>query len=225
MCALFQCAVCSGCHQVYLAVSHRSDDNNALAQLSFQLIAQITETIHVHAVNLRCQQLHALDLLYLSHNITQRFLCQLGFQGLVLALQCFQLCQQMVNLLGYIGRSALHCLGDLLHLCFHFFIITEYAVTGQRLDTTHASCDTSLRYDLEGGDHTGILYMGTAAQLHGEISHVDHAHLIAIFLTEQCHSAGLLRLVQRHDLGHNRKGCLDLFIDDLLHLGDLFLGH
>ena len=53
----------------------------------------------------------------------------------------------------------------------------------------------------------------------------EHAHLVAVLLTEQHHRAGLLRIVHRH---HARLGARvgeDLGVDEGLHRADLLLGH
>ena len=79
MCTLLHRTVSYRSHQAYLAIQSRCNQNNAVAQLLFQLIAQITQTVHVYILNLNCQQLHAVYILYLVHNIAQRVVRQLTF--------------------------------------------------------------------------------------------------------------------------------------------------
>ena len=67
--------------------------------------------------------------------------------------------------------------------------------------------------------------MGTAAKLCGEISHLYHADLLAVFFTEEGHSACLLCLIQGHNLCFNRKGSADLCIYHIFHLFDLLRSH
>ena len=67
--------------------------------------------------------------------------------------------------------------------------------------------------------------MGTSAELFGEVSHRYDSYILAVFLTKEGHSACLLGRLHIHDLGDNRKICLDLFIYQSLYLLDLLLGH
>ena len=58
-------------HQVYFAVLFRSEYNYALSQLFLQLIAQLTESVHIHVIRFGCQQPDTPDLFYLIHYIAQ----------------------------------------------------------------------------------------------------------------------------------------------------------
>ena len=46
----------------------------AFAQLLFELVSQISKPVHVNAVNLRCEKLHAFHFFHLIHHIARRFL-------------------------------------------------------------------------------------------------------------------------------------------------------
>ena len=65
MSALLLGSLRSGGHQVHLSVLDGGNDNHALAQLLLELIAQVSQTVHVNAVHPDCQELHAVYLLYL----------------------------------------------------------------------------------------------------------------------------------------------------------------
>ena len=67
--------------------------------------------------------------------------------------------------------------------------------------------------------------MGTATEFLGEIAHGYHTYLITVLFTEQCHRTCLLCFLNTHDLCCYLQICCDLFIDDLLNLGKLFLCH
>ena len=107
MSALFHSAVSCHGQKAYLAVFAGSKDNHALAQLLFQLVAQVTETVHIHVSQFCCEKFHAFDLLYLIHNIAQSILCKLALQSLILAVECFHLALEMSNLVLQLSRSGL----------------------------------------------------------------------------------------------------------------------
>ena len=67
--------------------------------------------------------------------------------------------------------------------------------------------------------------MGSAAKFTGEITHLDHADFISVFLTKQSHSTGLLCLIQIHDDGIDRKAFRNLFIHDGFYFMDLISSH
>ena len=66
--------------------------------------------------------------------------------------------------------------------------------------------------------------MRSAAELHGEISHLHHADLLAVLLAKERHGAGL-GFLQAHDLRRHRDRLGDLRVDDILNLRDLLLCH
>ena len=62
-----------------------------------------------------------------------------------------------------------------------------------------------------------------AAQLLAEtIGERDDAHAIAVLFSEQRHGAGVERLVEIHDVGVDLDIFQDLFVHQLLNLGQLF---
>ena len=131
----------------------------------------------------------------------------------------------MSDLVHCLRRGSFQKCCDLSQFLFHFFIVIEHTVTGQCLDTAHTGCDTRLRNDLKGCDHTCIGYMGTAAQFLGEISHGNHAHTISVLFPKKSHGPCFLGVFNAHNLCHNGKCCLDLLIDHCLHLSQFLLGH
>ena len=69
---------CSRRHQPYLAVYGACQHDNAFAQLLLQLVTQIPQTVHIHAVYSGCQNLDAANLLYLIHHVAQSILRHLA---------------------------------------------------------------------------------------------------------------------------------------------------
>ena len=67
--------------------------------------------------------------------------------------------------------------------------------------------------------------MCTTTKFHREITYGYHTYFFAIFFSEQRHCSGLLCFFDRHYFGHNRNCCLDLFVDNLFHLCNLFCCH
>ena len=98
MSALLLRAVSCGSHQADLAVCGAGQYDHALTQLFLQLIAQIPETVHIYALQLGCQYLDAVYVFHLIHHVAQGILRRFALQSLVLAVQLFDLCQQMLNL-------------------------------------------------------------------------------------------------------------------------------
>ena len=67
--------------------------------------------------------------------------------------------------------------------------------------------------------------MGSAAKLHGKISHLNHPDLFAVLLTEKSHGSGLSRILKRHDAGLNGKRMSYLLVDYGFNLFKLLIGH
>ena len=98
-----------------LPLVHSCKDNNALSELLFELITQITESVHVNALNLGSKELHTLDIYDLVHDITKRSLSQLALEGLVLALErAFTSALEVCDLLSNFCRLCLQSLGSLV---------------------------------------------------------------------------------------------------------------
>ena len=67
--------------------------------------------------------------------------------------------------------------------------------------------------------------MRAAAQFLREIAHRYDADALAVFFAEQSHRPGCSRIVEGHDICADIETLADLFIDDPLHLPDLFRRH
>src|SRR5699024_5267399 len=97
--------------------------------------------------------------------------------------------------------------------------------TGHALDTADTSSHRGFADDLKQAQTGSVAHMGTAAELAGEaVFHTDNANDIAVFLSEQSHSAQLLGLSDGH-LFHLYRHSLEDFLVDLgFHLGQLLGG-
>ena len=123
------------------------------------------------------------------------------------------------------GRCCLGCPGRLLKLLFHLLIMFHKPLGCKRLNTPYTGGNTSLGNNLKICNGACIRHMGAAAELCGEISHAHHAHLISVFFTEQSHGSCFLGFLQCHNLGDDRKGCLDFLVHQILHLLNLIRCH
>ena len=72
------------------------------------------------------------------------------------------------------------------------------------LDAPHAGGHGPLGLDAEGPGLGGVVQVGAAAELHGEIAHLHHADHVAVFLAKHGHSALAFSLLDGEDLRHHR---------------------
>src|SRR5205814_9258144 len=96
-------------------------------------------------------------------------------------------------------------------LCLH---PGEGVISGDRLDAPYSRRYAPLADDLEKADVAGACDMSAAAEL-ARAANVEHTHLVAVFLAEQHHRAGFLRLVDRHHARVRWRICENLPVDDL----------
>ena len=78
MCSLLHRPIGHGCHQADFSVCHGCDQHNAFTDLLAELVAKVTQTIHVYTLYLCRKELHAVYFAYLIHYVAQRILCQLA---------------------------------------------------------------------------------------------------------------------------------------------------
>ena len=76
--------LCGHGHHVHFALQAGQKKNDALSQFILQLVAQIPESVHVHALHCCRQELHTLHFLHIVEHISQGFSGRLSFQGLKL---------------------------------------------------------------------------------------------------------------------------------------------
>ena len=67
--------------------------------------------------------------------------------------------------------------------------------------------------------------MGTTTEFLREVSHSNYSYLLAILLTEKCHSSCLLSFLNCHYISNNRNSLCNLFINNIFNLSNLFLSH
>ena len=97
------------------------------------------------------------------------------------------------------------------------------ASTGNGLDTADTGSDTALADDAYHTDVARVGHMGTTAQLN-RVAILDHAHMVTVFLSEECHSTHLLGLFDRHlAVFLARHGFTNHLVGQVLNLAD-FLG-
>ena len=91
-------------------------------------------------------------------------------------------------------------------------------------DAAHAAGHGELAADVEHAHLGGVVQMGAAAELHGVAAHVHHPDLVAILLPEQGGGAGLLGLLDAHDLGVHGVALQNGLVYDAVHLSQLLGG-
>ena len=124
----------------------------------------------------------------------------------------------MLYPLKELGRLALKCLSKRINSFFKTVVILADIISGNSLNSSYACCHTALRQDLKLADNSRIRDMSSTAEFLRVVAHHNNSYLIAVFLTKESHSAGLLSFLNRHDLRNNRKILTYLLIYDILNL-------
>ena len=149
------------------------------------------------------------------------FLALVLLNGLTGSLQVGHLLLQLGNQVGGVGLENLGSLEDEL-------LVVVHCLQGQLahggLNAAHAAGHGALGLDAEGAHLGGVVQVGAAAELHGEVAHLHHAHHIAVLLAEHGHSALLLGLLNGEHLGDDGVAVENSVVDQLVHLGQLLGG-
>ena len=225
MSACFYCVVGDGDNEVHFAAHVGGKYHDAAADFFFQVVAQRTESVHVHVFYGYRKHFVCAGFLYLAHDVCHFALGNLVFQFLVLGGESFHFVKQRIDSLGEFMRICLSCFGSFQKHLLLILVIFQHVVAGDGLDTAHAGSHAGLGDNLKCLDIAGVGYVSTCTELFGEVAHADHAHLLAVFFTKKRHGSGLFCFFHGHDLCHNRKLCSDFFVDNLFHLCDLFRCH
>ena len=124
--------------------------------------------------------------------------------------------------------------GDLLQPAALLGEVPARGVARHRLEPAHARRDRSFGNDGDDADVAGAVDMGAAAELDREgavraraverRAHRDDADLVAVLLAEEGAGAGLDRLVDGHELRHDRLVLQEHRVGDVLDLSDLVVG-
>ena len=217
--------LCRHGHHADLPVLVGEQQDDTAAHLLLELVAEVAQAVHVHTGDSRRQELHAADVGDLVHDITEGGLGLPGLEGFDLASDSAELLLEFFDMVRKGRGRRLDESSRLIHLALHLFIIRTHIVAGQGFDPADAGSDAVLGEDLELTDLAGILYMGSAAELSGEISHLHDADFIAVLLAEQGHGAALFRVFDPHDRCLNIKPLADLLIDEIFDLFELLCCH
>lgn len=119
-----------------------------------------------------------------------------------------------------------------LHDALVVFYMLEHAEARNCRYTSDAGGNGGLGHYLEQTELCGIVRMGAAAQLNGEIARADNAHDVAVLLAEQRHCAELLGLFNGHlaclnvdtleySLVHLALYCLELIARERRKMGEV----
>ena len=121
----------------------------------------------------------------------------------------------------HVLARAAHQAGDFLHELIGVLDVVERALGGDRLDAAHAGGDAAFAQDLEEADVPGARHVRAAAQLHRELTHAQHAHVLLVFLAEEGNGARGNGRVVSHLVGLGRRVAADLDIHEALDLAQL----
>ena len=98
------------------------------------------------------------------------------------------------------------------------------AKTRNSLYSTNTRSNGGLGHDLEQTDLACVVAMGTAAKLGGEVAHLNHTYDLAVFFTEESHSAVLTRSLNVGLNGIDTACSENVYVNQGLNLFDLLRG-
>ena len=223
--AAFLGAFCRGYHQLDFTVCDGREDNHALSEFFFQAVTEFSQRSGVHAFHLPGDEPDSANFLYVLSGISHRVFRRLALQGIDLRVGFLQFRLQRSNLFKDFSPGCFQHRSCGAQFFFLLAVVVYDIPAGQGFDPSDTGRYAGLGQDLEVLDLRGVFNMRSAAQLLREPSHLNNTDFLSVLLVKQSHRSALLRLIERHDLGHHRKGLLDLFVDDILHFPDLFRRH
>ena len=106
MSACFLSCIRCHCKKINLAVVYCCKKDNTFAKLLFQFITQVSETVHVNALNFGCKEFYAVYFNDFIHDIAKCTLGSFALEGLIFAIKSLYLSLQVTDLfynLGCIG--------------------------------------------------------------------------------------------------------------------------
>src|ERR1700730_17392109 len=101
------------------------------------------------------------------------------------------------------------------------FDVVERSLARERLDAAHAGGDAALAHDLEKPDVPGALHVRAAAQLHRELAHAQHPHVLVVLLAKQRDGARAPRALVVHDARFRGDVGADLRVHEPFDLAQL----
>ena len=128
MSALFHRFIRRHSNKTYFSFMSRCKKYHTFSDLTFQLIAKVTQSVHIYVIYRNSQQSYAIYLYSLIHNITHCFLCSFALKRFVFAGKGFYFCLQMFDLLKYICRSCLQCFCCCLKHLLQLVIVIKYSL-------------------------------------------------------------------------------------------------
>src|SRR4051812_23813853 len=209
-----------------LAVVDGAKDDRCRLEPSLELVERLAQRLRVRAIHRCSKNIGAFDADRLRGEIDALPGGELELEARQLLLEGSLLFEHAYERLlrhagaGLRAQLARH-VAELVQLRVHH---RERGEAGGRLDAPDAGRDAALRIDFEHADIAGAGDVRPSAELAGGAD-IEDSHLIAVFLAEQHHGAGALRLLDRHHLRASRRVLEDLRVDASLDLADLRLGH
>ena len=200
------------------------DDRHGLGILIPQEVAHGPQLGGVHAVAGGGENMEVLHRLGGGQELP-------GLAQRRLGLELLQRLTQLLHLVGLLlhplqqpggggfqelGRPAQHALTALHGL--------QAQLAAGGLDAAHAGGDAALTLDAEGTGLGGVVHMGAAAELRGEVAHLYHPDGLAVLLTEHGHGALLFSLLDGQYLRHHGIALQNGVVHQFLHLPQLLRG-
>ena len=216
-----------GCHtgnQTDLAFGYCCQNDSDGFEFILELVQCFPQRRSIRAFQQRGQYLNAVAIHRLTDEIIALCTGQFRFEPGQFLFHCLSVIDNLQDARGSFLRLGLNSVCNLLQLPLLFLHIGQRALPGHRLDAPHAGRDTALSHDFEQSDVSGAFHMCAAAQF-ARCTDVEHAHLVAIFLAEQHHRAGLLRFLDAHQTCQGRCIGENLGIHDGFHFHDFRIGH
>ena len=103
--------------------------------------------------------------------------------------------------------------------------MSQYIAAGECRNAAHAGGHRGLADNMEQANLAAVAYMGTTAELGGEIAGLDHPHNVAVLLAKEHHRPQLLGLINGHLHALYRVGAHNKGVNQVLHFQQLIPSH
>src|SRR6201996_98563 len=200
-------------HERDTAIGGTGQKYYAVDKLLLELVHAVAQGLGVEAFQASRDNTDAVDVLGRGSQVGGGRTGRLGTQGFQFALELFLLVEDLAQFLHGIVTAARQQLRQLAKAAFLVGHVSQSPSAGDRLDTTNAGGDTRLADDLEQADIARTADMRTAAELGGELAHLQYTYFVAVLLAEQRDGAEVDRFVVAHVMDFRGVVAANLFVD------------
>src|SRR6185295_7657132 len=166
---------------------HRGEHDDRGLQPILELIDRVAQRARVGAIDLRRDDLHALDVDRAGGEVRALTRSELVLEGADFLLHLANALERIAHFVAELFARTAHEPGHFLEQRLVLLDVFQRTIAGERLDAPHARCDAAFADDLEEPDIARARDVRAAAQLHREVADAQHAHVSLVFLTEQRH--------------------------------------